>query len=177
MIFKQKIHYIKHLTANHILPTWESISNHWSGIVAWQLLDHGEPSRSWNLEYYKHKVQLLWWNPAVVSLPWSNATYFFPWITHPFAGTAPIPAVPKYPILPIFFFNMLTLSWITTSGIHKSPEVKCLIVWSKLNHFLVHQPAATNSMHFQSSHHQIYSTSSRIHIWNPIGGLWWTFSV
>ena len=65
------------------------------------------------------------------------------------------------PILPIFFFNLVTLSWITTSGIPNSPEVKFLIVWSKCNHFLVHQLAATNSMHLQFSHPQIYSTSSR----------------
>ena len=40
-------------------------------------------------------------------------------------------------------------------------------------------PAATNTMHFHSTQPppppQIYSTSSRIHIWNPVGGLWWRF--
>ena len=31
-------------------------------------------------------------------------------------------------------------------------------------------------MQLQSTHPQIYSTRSRIRIWNPIGGLWWSFS-
>ena len=36
---------------------------------------------------------------------------------------------------------------------------------------------ATNTMHFQSTYAppQIYSTSSQIHIWNPVGGLRWSF--
>ena len=50
------------------------------------------------------------------------------------------------------FFNPVTPSQITTSGILKSPEVRFLIVWSNLNHFPVQQPAATNSMHLQSTH-------------------------
>ena len=37
----------------------------------------------------------------------------------------------------------ITPSWITTSRIPKSPEVKFLIVWLNLNHLLVHQPAPT----------------------------------
>ena len=39
------------------------------------------------------------------------------------------------------------------------------------------KPVATNAMHFQSTHSpspQIYSTSSRIHIWSPVGGLRWS---
>ena len=38
-------------------------------------------------------------------------------------------------------------------------------------------PVATNAMHFQCTHSpypKIYSTSSRIHIWNPVGGLRWS---
>ena len=46
-----------------------------------------------------------------------------------------------------------------STQILKSPEVRFLIVWLNLNHFLVQQPAATNSIHLQSTHSQIYSTS------------------
>ena len=55
-------------------------------------------------------------------------------------------------------------------------EVKLQVTRSKISyslvkahHFLVHQPVATNSMHLKSSHPQIYSMSSRISIWNPVG--------
>ena len=83
----------------------------------------------------------------------------------------------------LVFFNLVTPSWITTSGIPKSPELRFLIayiVWSNLNHFLVHQLAATNSIQAQSTHSsspptpKIYRTSSRIHTWNPNGGLRWS---
>ena len=62
----------------------------------------------------------------------------------------------------LVFLTTVTLSQITP----KSPEVRFLIVLSNLDHFLVHQPAATSSMHLQSTHPdaplpppQIYSTS------------------
>ena len=50
------------------------------------------------------------------------------------------------------FSNLVSPSRITTSGIPRLPEVSSLIVWSNLHSFLVHQPAATNSMHWQSTH-------------------------
>ena len=71
---------------------------------------------------------------------------------------------------------MVTPSWITTSRIPKSPEVRFRIVWSNRNKLLVHQPAATNSMHLQPTQTPIYSTSSRMRIWNSVGSLWWHFS-
>ena len=79
------------------------------------------------------------------------------------------------------FFNPVTPSWITTSGIPKSPNVKLLIVWSNLNHFLVHQHAATNSLEFTyectcslpTPH--IYSTSSQNRVWNLVESLQWSF--
>ena len=42
------------------------------------------------------------------------------------------------------------------------------------------KPVATNAMQFQSTHPapippQIYSTSSRIHVWNPVRDLRWSF--
>ena len=37
-------------------------------------------------------------------------------------------------------------------------------------------PVASNAMHFQSTS-QIYSTPSRIHRWNPVGGLLWSIFV
>ena len=48
-----------------------------------------------------------------------------------------------------------------SSGIPKSPQVRFLIVWSSLNHFLVHQPAAMYSIHFQSTH-----TSYSQYLWS-----------
>ena len=73
------------------------------------------------------------------------------------------------------FFNPVTPSWITTIGISKSLEVWFLIVWSSLNLFLVHQPAAKNSMQLQSTHTPIYSNSSQIRAWNPVECLRWRF--
>ena len=46
------------------------------------------------------------------------------------------------------FFNSVTPSWITTSGISKLPQVRFFIVWSRLHYFT----ATTNSMHLQSTH-------------------------
>ena len=51
----------------------------------------------------------------------------------------------------LVFFNPLNPSWITTSRILKSTEVRFLIVCSNFDHFLVDQPAAANSMHLQST--------------------------
>ena len=51
----------------------------------------------------------------------------------------------------LVFFSPVDLSWIITSGIPESPEVRFLIVWLKLNHFLVQQPDTTNTMHLQST--------------------------
>ena len=59
-----------------------------------------------------------------------------------------------------------------------SPEVGLLIVWSNLNHFFVHQPAATNSKFHALAVHpplHIQRASSEIRISNPVGGLWWSF--
>ena len=50
----------------------------------------------------------------------------------------------------LVFFSPVTLSWTTTSGISKSPEVRFLTVWKSLNHFLVHQPDTTNFVLLQS---------------------------
>ena len=50
------------------------------------------------------------------------------------------------------FFRQVNPSIITTSKIPKSPEVRFLIAWSNLNHFLVKQPVLTNSMQFPSTH-------------------------
>ena len=59
----------------------------------------------------------------------------------------------------LVFLNPLTPGRITTSGITKSPEVTFLIVWLNLNHFVVHQLAATNlavavKIHLQSNQPQ-----------------------
>ena len=84
------------------------------------------------------------------------------------------------------FFNLVTPSWITTSRISKSLELRffiAYIVWSNHNHILVHQPAATNSIQPQSTRRlppppppkkNICSTPSRTDTWNPNGGLWWS---
>ena len=53
----------------------------------------------------------------------------------------------RYTIL--VFFNPVTPSQITTSGIPKSTEVRFTIVWSNLNHFFVHQPVMMNSMRLE----------------------------
>ena len=49
-------------------------------------------------------------------------------------------------------FNPFTFSPINTSRISKSPQEGFLLVSSSVNYFPVHQPAATNSMHFQSTY-------------------------
>ena len=49
-------------------------------------------------------------------------------------------------------FNPIFFSSITTTKNSQSPQVKCLIVQSILNRFPVHQPAAFNSMHLQSTY-------------------------
>ena len=49
-------------------------------------------------------------------------------------------------------FNPFTFSPINTSRISKSPQEGFLLVWSSVNYFPVHQPAATNFMHFQSTY-------------------------
>ena len=41
---------------------------------------------------------------------------------------------------------------VTTSGIPKSQELRFLIVWWSLNHFLVHQSATANVVHLQPTH-------------------------
>ena len=88
----------------------------------------------------------------------------------------PLPSNKSKRYTTLVFFNLVTPSRITTSRIPKSPEVRFRIVWSNRNKLLVHQPAATNSMHLQPTQTPIYSTSSRMRIWNPVGSLWWHFS-
>ena len=51
-----------------------------------------------------------------------------------------------------------------------------LIVWSSLNCFHAHQPAATNSMPFQSVYTlHLQHLSNRRHIWIPVKHLWCSF--
>ena len=54
--------------------------------------------------------------------------------------------------LSLYFFNLVTPSWITTRGILISPELKFLTVWKSVTHFPVHKRAVTNSMPLHSTH-------------------------
>ena len=50
------------------------------------------------------------------------------------------------------------------------------IVQLDLNYFTAHQPAATNSMHLQSTYTlYLQHLSNCRHIWNPVEQLQWTF--
>ena len=51
---------------------------------------------------------------------------------------------------------------VTTSGIPKSQELRFVILWQSLNHFLVHQIAATNFMHLKSTHTHATFTDSHL---------------
>ena len=64
-------------------------------------------------------------------------------------------------------FNLVPPSQTTTSRIPKSPEVRFLIVWSSINHFLVHSSSPATP--------HIHSTSGQIQICNPVRSLWWGF--
>ena len=67
----------------------------------------------------------------------------------------------------LVLYSALTPCPITTSRISKLPQVRFLIVWSTVNCFAVHQPAATHSMHLQSIPTRTFTAP-------PIGG---TFGV
>ena len=71
------------------------------------------------------------------------------------------------------FLNLPTLSQITTSRIPKLSEVRFLIVWLSLNHFLVHCPATTNFVHLQSTHTPHLQHAYLICIWSLIRSLRW----
>ena len=65
----------------------------------------------------------------------------------------PLPPLPSnksrtYSIV-FFFFNLVTPTRITISGICKSPQIRFLIVWSSHIYFPLSQSSVTNSMQLQ----------------------------
>ena len=82
----------------------------------------------------------------------------------------------------LVFSISVTPSQIIASDISKSPQVRFLLAWLRLNYFPVHQPAVTNSMHLlstnnpnlqhlQSEAHLDYSqTSARVETVGYFGG-------
>ena len=74
----------------------------------------------------------------------------------------------------LVFFSPVIPSWISTSRIPKSPEVRFLIVWasttSLYNSLRLQIPCT-----FSPPTPHIHSTSGHIGIWNPVGSLWLDF--
>ena len=79
------------------------------------------------------------------------------------------------------FFNPVLILLLPVQSIQAGflnhHKKRFLLVWSSPNYFPVHQPAATNFMHLQSTYtpHLHYSTSNQRRIWNPVEHLPWSF--
>ena len=131
----------------------------------------------WNLNKSFHRIKLEPYQYEPLKKNSSSEKHLKALSTQSQCPFSPLPSNKSRRYTTLVFFNLATPGELLTSGIPKSPEVRFLIVQSSLNHFLVHRPAATNSMHMQCAHTRHLQYSSRICIWNPVGSRWWSFIV